>query len=71
MLGSAGSPVGYKTRDSRNRRDGVCTVKDGRWLILSNISLCSWRRGGTHTYASLGGETEKSVAFDMQKCGRK
>lgn len=28
----------YKVRDNKKRRDGVCTLKDGR-LILSNFSL--------------------------------
>lgn len=39
MPGSAGSPAGYKARDDRKRREGVCTAKHGRVLIFSNISL--------------------------------
>lgn len=43
----AGSPGGYKARDNRNRRDRACTVKDGKRLTLSSVSLyVEW----WHTY---------------------
>lgn len=50
MPGSAASPVGYKARDDRKRREGVCTARDGRVLNLSNISLFVFMEKRWYTY---------------------